>query len=85
MQSENLTSRRRIWQAAHYWSIIRMRRRIVIGTFLVSLSATVAYTWSRTWIYSAEVVIRNDSLDSHGFDTNAMEWEKKKLYYGRGF
>jgi uncharacterized protein involved in exopolysaccharide biosynthesis len=74
-------SRRRFWQAAHYWSIIRLRRRLVVVAFTLSVAAAVAYTWSRTWTYAATSVMRVNGIDRQGFDTNYLNDMKKRLIY----
>ena len=80
-ESHSSISRRRVWQAAHYWSILRLRRRLVIVTLSLTLATVVAYTWSRTWTYAATSVIRIEGMDRQGFDTNYVNDMKKRLNY----
>jgi len=50
------------WRFVHYWSIIRLRRRIVVGAALLGfLIATILTTRP---VYSSHATIRDNGVDA---------------------
>ena len=63
-------NRRIFWRSAYYWSIVRLRRRAVVGMVVLIVLFALVWTFSSTWIYSARTVIRVEGLDERGILTN---------------
>lgn len=65
-------TRRRLWfwRFAHYWSIVRFRRRVILAAVALGLMAAAVITLSTTQVFQAKAVIQDAGVDSNGVITN---------------
>lgn len=58
------------WRFAHYWSIIRLRRRIVFGSVALGLLVALMIVVITRPVYSVRVTIIDHGVDENGVITN---------------
>jgi len=54
------------WRLVHCWSIIRLRRRIVIGFVLLEVVVVMTATMMLTPIFAGHATIQDAGVDEHG-------------------
>ena len=63
------------WRFVHYWSIIRLRRRVVFGLAVLGVFVALIITANTTTVFSSRATIRDDAIgddvvDAQGVITN---------------
>ena len=58
------------WRLAHYWSVVRLRRRVILAAIALGLLAAAVITLSTRPAFQARVVIHDAGVDSTGHITN---------------
>jgi hypothetical protein len=57
------------WHFVHYWSIIRLRRRVIFGSAVIGVLIAMSIMAITTPVYSSRAVISVPDLDADGFVT----------------
>ena len=66
------------WRVAHYWSIVRFRRRVVLSAVLLGVLVAVIVTKNTQPIYASRAVVRdNDSPTNTDEIIRAAEYRLK--------
>ena|SRR5216684_9355511 len=50
-------TRKRHWRCAHYWSRIRLRRKLVQATVIIGAAVGLAVSWATPPVYVSRVII----------------------------
>ena len=58
------------WRVVHYLSVIRLRRRIVLGWALLGAPASLIITATIKPTFASRTIVRVESMNSHGYRTN---------------
>jgi len=59
-------TRRRYWQLTHYWSLLRLRRKLVASSVVASVALCVAWLAIVPWTYRATAVVAVSGMCPHG-------------------
>ena len=67
-----IRARRRLWhwRCAHYWSIIRLRRRVVFGGALLGALVALTITANTKSVFSSGATILDNGVDAQGVIIN---------------
>jgi uncharacterized protein involved in exopolysaccharide biosynthesis len=73
------------WRVVHYWSIVRLRRRVVLGLAAIGVLVGVIIASGARPVFSSRASVKIDGLNSDGYITNGLSPEAiKQLYYRLG-
>jgi hypothetical protein len=57
---------RRYWQMKHCWSVLRLRRKVAVGSTVATVVLCVGWTIFAPWTYKATAVVSFSGMCPHG-------------------